>query len=159
MLIPTREPAEFLTVFPVCKPGVVFIFVSDGTVAGFRVTAIADVRSLIKSGATLLLKIVAGLVAGGAGSAFDPADENLPTGIGLFAVIAMDTEVLCIVKSTLMIPVRQAMCLDFFRDDSRIFTQVFGNDLEGISFIQRVFNVDTVIKGKMFLVTGNIVAH
>mgnify|MGYP003094872584 CR=1 len=42
---------------------------------------------------------------------------------------------------------------------SRIFTQVFGNDLEGISFIQRVFNVDTVIKGKMFLVTGNIVAH
>jgi len=51
------------------------------------------------------------------------------------------------------------MSLDFLRDGSRIFTQVFGNDLEGISFIQRVFNVDTVIKGKMFLVTGNIVAH
>lgn len=58
-----------------------------------------------------------------------------------------------------MIPVRQAMSLDFLRDGRRIFTQVFGNDLEGISFIQRVFNVDTVIKGKMFLVTGNIVAH
>lgn len=71
----------------------------------FRVTAIAGVRSFIKSDATLLLKIVAGLITGGAGSVFDTADENLATGIGLFAVIPMDTEVLCIVKSTLMIPV------------------------------------------------------
>ena len=42
---------------------------------------------------------------------------------------------------------------------SRILHRYLANDLEGISFIQRVFNVDTVIKGKMFLVTGNIVAH
>ena len=73
--------AEFLTVFPVCKPGIIFIFVRDGTEVDFRVTSIADIRSFIKSGAALPLKIVAGLVTGGAGSAFDTADENLPTGI------------------------------------------------------------------------------
>ena len=151
--------AESLTVFPICKPGIIFIFVCDGTVVDFLVTAIADVRSFIKSCAAFPLKIGAGLVTGGAGSAFDTTDENLPTGIGLFTVIPMDTEVLCIVKSALMIPVRQAMCLDFFRDGSRIFTQVFGNDFEGTAFIQRIFNVYTVFKGKMFLVTGNIVAH
>ena len=77
----------------------------NGTVVDFLVTAIADVRSFIKSGAAFPLKIGAGLVTGVAGSAFDTADENLPTGIGLFAVIPMDTEVLCIVKSALMIPV------------------------------------------------------
>ena len=102
------------------------------------------------------VKIGAGLVTGGAGSTFDTADENLPTGIGLLAVIPMDTEVLCIVKSALMVPVRQAVCLDFFRDGSRIFTQVSGNVFGDTAFIQRGFNVYTVFKGKMFLVTGNI---
>ena len=85
--------------------------------------------------------------------------DLLATAIGLFAVIPMDTEVLYIVKSTLMIPVRQAVCLDFFRNGSGIFTQVFGNVLEGTAFVQRVLNVYTVFKGKMFLVTGNIFAH
>ncbi len=151
--------AVFLTVFPDSKPGIIFIFVCDGTVVDFLVTVTVDVRSLIKYGAAFTLKIGAGLVTGGAGSAFDTADENLPTGIGLFAAISMDTEVLCIVKSALMIPVRQAMCLDFFRYASRIFTQVFGNVLEGTAFIQRVFNVYTVLKGKVFLVTRNITAH
>ena len=151
--------AEFLTVFSVCKPGIIFIFVCDGTVADLLVTAITDVRGFIKSGAAFPLKIGAGLVTGGTGSAFDTADEELPTSIGFFTVIPMDTEVFCIVKSTLMIPVRQTVCLDFFRDGSGILTQVSGNVLEGTAFVQRVFNVYTVFKGKMFLVTGNIFAH
>lgn len=48
---------EFLRVFPVCKPSIIFIFVCDGTVVDFLVTAIADVRSFIKSGAAFPLKI------------------------------------------------------------------------------------------------------
>lgn len=84
----------------------------DSTVTDLLVTAIADVRGIIKSGAAFPLKIGAGVVTGGTGSTFDTADEDLPTGIGLFTVIPMDPEVLCIVKSTLMIPVRQAVCID-----------------------------------------------
>lgn len=151
--------AEFFTVLPVRKSGIVFIFVCDSTVIDFLVATIADIRGFIKSATVFTLKIGAGLVTGRAGSAFDTADENLPTGIGLFAVIAMDAEVLCIVKSTFMIPVRQTMCLNFLRDGSRIFTQVFSHIFEGTAFIQRVFNVYTVFKGKMFLVTRNIFAH
>lgn len=71
----------------------------------------------------------------------------------------MDTEVLGVVKSAFMILNRQAMCFHFFRDGSRIFAQVFDNVLESSSLIQRIFNVDTVFKGKMFLITGNIFAH
>ena len=150
--------AEFLIIFPVCKPGIIFIYV-DGTVVDFLVTANTGIRSFIKSSAVFPIKIGAGLVTGGAGSAFDTAYKNLPTGIGLFAAIPMDAEVFYIVKSALMIPARQAVCLDFFRDGSRIFTQVSGNVLESTAFIQRIFNVYTVFKGKMFLVTGNIFAH
>lgn len=112
--------AEFFTVLPVRKSGIIFIFVCDSTVVDFLVATIADIRGFIKSAAAFPLKIGAGLVAGRARSAFDTTNENLSTGIGLFAVIAMDAEVLCIVKSTFIVPVRQTMCLDFFRDGSRI---------------------------------------
>lgn len=105
----------------------------------FLVATIADIRGFIKSATAFPLKIGAGLVKGRARSAFDTADENLPTGIGLFAVIAMDAEV--------------------FRDGSRIFAQVFSHIFEGTAFIQGVFNVYTVFKGKMFLVARNIFAH
>lgn len=123
----------------------------------FLVATIADIRGFIKSAAAFPLKIGADLVAGRARSAFDTTDENLSTGIGLFAVIAMDAEVLCIVKSTFIVPVRQTMCLDFFRDGSRIFAQVFSHIFEGTAFIQGVFNAYTVFKGKVFLVTRNMI--
>ena len=51
------------------------------------------------------------------------------------------------------------MSPDFFRDCSRILTQESGNILKGSAFIQFVFNIDTVFKGKVFLVTRNIFTH
>lgn len=131
----------------------------NGAVTDFLIAAIADIRGFVQSVIAFLFKIGACLVTGGAGSAFDTTENDLATGIGFSAVITVDTEVLGIVKSTLMILVRKTMCFHFFRDGSRIFAQVFGNVLEGRAFIQRVFNMYTVFKGKMFLVTGNIFAH
>ena len=51
------------------------------------------------------------------------------------------------------------MSPDFFRDCGRILAQEPGNILKGSAFIQFVFNIDTVFKGKVFLVTRNIFTH
>lgn len=74
-------------------------------------------------------------------------------------MIAMDEEVFGIVKSAFMIPVRKAVCFDLFGNVGRVFTQVFGNVFKGVAFTQRSFDVDTVFKGKVFLVARNMFAH
>ena len=48
---------------------------------------------------------------------------------------------------------------DFFRDCGRILAQEPGNILKGSALVQFVFDIDTVFKGKMFLVTRNIFTH
>ena len=96
---------ESLLILPVCKTRVIFIFVRDRAAADLFLTAIADIRRLVKTAAAFFLKIAACLVAGGTGSAFDSAQDDLSACIRLFAVVTMDTEVLCIIKRTFMIPV------------------------------------------------------
>ena len=51
------------------------------------------------------------------------------------------------------------MSLDFFGDCGRILAQEPGNILKGSALIQFVFDIDTVFKGKVFLVTRNIFTH
>ena len=51
------------------------------------------------------------------------------------------------------------MSSDFFRDCGGILAQEPGDILEGSALIQFVFDIDTVFKGKMFLVTRNIFTH
>ncbi len=58
-----------------------------------------------------------------------------------------------------MIPVRQAVCLDLFRDGGRIFAEKSGDIFKGCAFVQFIFEINTVFKGKMFLVAGNIFTH
>ena len=96
---------EFFPVFPVSEPGVIRVFVSNGAVIDFFRTAVADIRSPVKSYAALFFKVSAGLITGGAGSAFDPAQDNLSAGVGLLTVIAVDTEVFGIIESPFVIPV------------------------------------------------------
>lgn len=73
--------AEFFTVLPVRKSGIVFIFVCDSTVIDFLVATIADTRGFIKSAAAFPLKIGAGLATGRAGSAFARRKLNCITNI------------------------------------------------------------------------------
>ena len=51
------------------------------------------------------------------------------------------------------------MSPDFFRDCGRILAQEPGNILKGSALIQFVFDIDTIFKGKVFLVTRNIFTH
>jgi len=89
------------------------------------VTAIADVGSLIQSATAFFHKIPAGLVAGWAGSTFDPAYKNLVADIYFSAVVPVNAEVLSIVEGALMIPVRGTPGFDLLRDGGWIFTQEF----------------------------------
>ena len=104
---------ELFPVFPVSKPCVIRVFVGDGAVADLFCTAVTDIRSSIKSYAALFFKVSAGLITGGAGSAFDPAQDNLSAGVGLLTVIAVDTEVFGIIEDPFVVPVRKAVSPDF----------------------------------------------
>lgn len=77
----------------------------DSAVVDFFRTSIADIRSLVQLLTALLFKVLAGLIAGGARGAFDTAEDDFAAGIGLFAVITVDTEILGIIKGALVIPV------------------------------------------------------
>ena len=76
--------------------------------------SVADIRSLIQTVASFFFKIFAGLITRRTGSTFNPAKNDLTTGIGLLAVITMNAEVLSIIKSALMVPVRQPVGLYLF---------------------------------------------
>ncbi len=64
---------EFFTIFPVSKPCVIRIFMGDGAAADLFGTAVADIRSPVKSSAALFFEVPASLITGRAGSAFDSA--------------------------------------------------------------------------------------
>ena len=63
------------------------------------------IRSLVQAIAAFLFKVLAGLIAGEARGAFDTAEDDFAAGIGLFAVITVDTEIPDIIKGALVIPV------------------------------------------------------
>ena len=150
---------EFFTIFPVSKPCVIRVFVGDGAVADLFGAAVADIRSPVKSYAVLFFEVPAGLITGRAGSAFDPAQDNLSASVGLPTVIAVGTEVFGIIEGPFVIPVRKAVGPDFFRDRGRILAQEPGDIFKRCAFVQFVFDIDTVFKGKVFLVARNIFTH
>ena len=96
------------------------VFVCNGTVVDFLCTTITDIRSLIQSAAAFLYKVIASLVTGGTGSVLYPTKDNLAAGIGLFTMVAMDTEIFRIIKSTFVITVRQPVSSYLFRNNGRI---------------------------------------
>ena len=96
-------------VFTVSKPGIVSVFVCDGTVEDLFITAIADIGSFIESGVAFPFKVGIGLVTGKAGSILDTTKKDLSTGISLLAmVVAVDTKVFCIIKCTFVCTASQS---------------------------------------------------
>ena len=77
----------------------------------------------------------------------------------LLTVIPVNTEILGIIKGSFVIPVGQAMSPNFLRYSGGILTQETCNVFKRCSFVQFVFNVDTVFKGKMFLIAWYIFTH
>ena len=113
----------------------------NGTVIDLFVTAVTDTRSFFQSAAEFLVEVFTGLIAGGTGGAFDAAQNDFSAGIGLAAVITVDTEVLGIIKGAFMIPIREPTGFHFFRDRGRILAKKPGDILKGRAFIQFIFNM------------------
>ena len=150
---------ETFPVLPVGEDGIIAVLIGNGAAVDGLGASIAHVRGPVKAVTALLYKITAGLVAGRTGSAFDPADTDLPADVGLRAVVAVDTEVVCIVKSSFVVPVTDPVEADFLGDGGGILTEVLGDLLEGQAVIERMFDVLPVLKGQVFLVTRYISAH
>jgi len=133
-------------VFTVSKPGIVSVFVCDGTVGDLFITAITDIGSFIKPVAAFLFKVGTGLVAGRAGSTLDTAKKDLSTGICLFTMVTVDTKVFGIIKGTFVIPVGQPVCFHFLRNRSGILTEEACDILKGSTFGKFILDVDTIIQ-------------
>ena len=67
-------------------------------------------------------------------------------------MIAMLTEILHVNEEAMVFPHAESMSLDFLGDGCWILTKVLGNVLEGSSFIDCFFNVQSVIERQMFLI-------
>lgn len=87
------------------------------------------------------------------------AANDLATGIGFLAMVSVDAEILCIIKSAFVVIVRHAVCPHLLRYGGRILAQEAGNVLEGRSLVQFVFDVNAVVKSEVFLVPWYVFAH
>ena len=76
--------------------------------------AIAYIRSLIQSVTLFLNEVRTGCVAGRAGSTFHATKNDLATGICLFTMIPVGAEIVGVIKSSFMIPIRKPVQSDFF---------------------------------------------
>ena len=150
---------QLFPVFPVCGFCIVGILMRNRTVVDLLGASVTDIRRFIQTRATFLFEVRTGLVAGRTGSTFYAAKNDLSAGIGLFAVVSMDAEVLCIVKGSFVIPVRKPVSLYFLGNGGWILAQIPGNVLKGCSFVQFVFDILAIIQCKMFLVPWYILTH
>ena len=53
----------------------------------------------------VFFKGLAGLITGRTRGAFNAAEKNFSTGIGLLTMVTMNAKVLCVIKSTFVIPI------------------------------------------------------
>ena len=142
-------------VFTVSKAGIIDILVCNGAFVDRPVTAVTDIRGLIQTPAMFQDEILAGLVAGGTGpgGAFDAAEDDLVTDIGLTAMVSMDTEVFGIIKSAFVIPVAETVFPHFLGDSGWIFAEEAGDVFKRSTIGKSFFDVETVFQGKMLLVS------
>jgi hypothetical protein len=126
---------ENLFVFPFGKTSIIKVFLSNGTVIHLFIAAITHIGGTNKPCAAFLNKVLTGLVTGRTGSTFNSTENNLSTDIRFAAMIAMDTEVVGIIKGAFMIPVANSSGANLLRYSGWILADKAGNIFEGLSVI------------------------
>lgn len=114
--------------------GIVVIFMGNRAVVYEFWATIADIRSPVQTVAAFLFEVRTGLIAGRAGSAFHTAKNDFSTGIFLFAMIPMNTEVMGVIEGTFVVPIGKATGFDLFGDGSGILAQETSNILKRGAF-------------------------
>lgn len=104
---------ETLFVFAVSKDSIIAILVSNRAVIDSLWTSITYIRCAVESFAPFFDKVRTGLVAGRTGGAFDTTENDFATCIDFFTMISVNTEVMCIIKATFVIPITQSVQPDF----------------------------------------------
>jgi hypothetical protein len=114
--------------------------------SGFQFrAAIADVRCFVQTAALLLCKRFTDMVAFVAGSTIRVTDNDLFTDIDPLTTKAFCAEIIRVVENPSGLHIIQSVKPDFFRDGSWILTEKTGYVLKGLSLVQGVLNVLTVI--------------
>ena len=88
-----------------------------------------------------------------AGPAPGIADNELVTGVGLFTVDAMDTEVIRVVEASPVPGIDPPVPKDLFRDSSGIFAKKAGNVRDRHTIVQGLLDIQPVINGQMLMVS------
>ena len=105
---------QALPILSVSKLSIITVFMCDCTVVDCFCAAVADIRGLIKPVTAFPAEVRAGLVTGGTGGTFDVTQDDFTAYIGFSAVIAVHTEVMCIVKRAFVVPVAEAVVFHLF---------------------------------------------
>lgn len=72
----------------------------------------------------------------------------------------MDTEVPCVIKKALFkVQLMEPVGFDLFGDCSGVLAEVTGDILKRTSLLKGFLEIDPVIKGQVFLVSGYVIAH
>lgn len=143
---------EKFLIHSVSSPGIVIILCLDRALVPGFIAAVADIGSLLYLFAGFPFKTRTDIVASMAGTAEGITEDELAAGIGLPAVVAMDAEVVGIVKTAPVPCIYNAMLPNLLGDGGRIFAEIFGNFPKGFPFVKRLLNVLAVSQRKMFVI-------
>ena len=105
---------ETFFVFAISKNRIIAVFVGNCAVIDCFWTSVAHIRCFIESSAAFFNKVRACLIAGRTRGAFDATENDLATYIDFSTMISVDAKIMCIVKTTFVIPVADPVQPDFF---------------------------------------------
>lgn len=134
------------------SPGIVIILCLDCALVPGFIAAIADIRSFLYLFAGFPFKTRTDIVTSMAGAADGITEDELAAGIGLPAVVAMDAEVVGIVKTAPVPCIYNAVLRNLLGDGGRVFAEIFGDFPKGFPFVKRLLNVLAVSQRKVFVI-------
>lgn len=105
---------ETFFVFVISKNRIIAVFVGNCAVIDCFWTSVSHIRCFIESSAAFFNKVRACLIAGRTRGAFDATENDLATYIDFSTMISVDAKIMCIVKTTFVIPVADPVQPDFF---------------------------------------------
>ena len=118
-----------------------------------RVATVANKRGSRYACTILSLKTGADCITSQAGFAVDVADLNLATGIRFLAVKTMDAEVVRIDKTATVEGIHTPVEHHLLGDGGGILAEVLGDLSEGLTFIERLLDVLTILQCEMSVVS------
>ena len=133
--------------------GIVVVLGLDRASVPGSFAAIADKGSLCDAYAILFLKARTHTVTSQAGLTVDVAYLDLPAGVHLLAMEAVNTEVVRIDVAAFVIGINATIEHNLFGDRRRILAEILGYLPKRLVLVQRLLDVLAIFQGKVFVVS------